>query len=137
LRNIRIKRKIKKHLKLLRVSNDMAEQYIHNPRQGNYKRILCVCSLGLMRSPTLAQALQSKGHNTRSCGSDIPNALIPISKKLVEWADEVVFVNPENYNAVSYMIGSDKPVKLLNIPDDYNYRDEALMDICIRMYEAA
>jgi len=112
----------------------MAEKYIHNARQGAFKRILCVCSLGLLRSPTLAYALQQEGHNTRSCGSDIENALIPISKKLVEWADEIVFVNPENYNAVLHMVDL-KKVKVLNIPDDYDYRDAWLLSVCKDMYQ--
>ena len=65
---------------------------VTNPYQGKDKRVLCLCSAGLLRSSTLAIILQNKyGCNTRSAGvSDY--ALIPVSTALLEWADEIVCV---------------------------------------------
>jgi len=40
-----------------------------NPHQGTSKKILTVCSGGLLRSPTLANVLHKNyNYNTRSCG---------------------------------------------------------------------
>ena len=41
-----------------------------NIYQGKDKRVLCVCSAGLLRSPTAANVLHKEfGYNTRACGS--------------------------------------------------------------------
>lgn len=42
-----------------------------NKFQGSYKRVLCVCSAGLLRSPTAALVLSKDPYNfnTRACGA--------------------------------------------------------------------
>ena len=68
---------------------------VKNEHQGDRKKVLCVCSAGLLRSPTVAHLLNQKyGYNTRACGTDISYALIPISEALIYWADEIVCVDP-------------------------------------------
>lgn len=113
-----------------------------NPNQGSYRKILCVCSAGLLRSPTLALALAQQGHNTRAAGSASNFALIPVDEVLIAWADEIVFVNRENYNDVAYLFKEDlaryqPEITVLNIPDIYPYRDPRLVQECITQYEAA
>ena len=67
---------------------------VGNPFQGKAKKVLCVCSAGLLRSPTLANVLHRQfGFNTRAVGYCQEYALIPISQALIWWADEIVFVN--------------------------------------------
>ena len=39
-----------------------------NPYQTGTEKILCVCSAGLLRSPTLAGELYKRGFNTRAAG---------------------------------------------------------------------
>ena len=74
---------------------------VHNHYQGKTKKVLCACSAGLLRSATLQNFLiREYGYNVRNCGTDESYALIPISEALVEWADEIVFVNAQNYNMV-------------------------------------
>lgn len=92
-----------------------------NVYQNPDKRVLCVCSAGLLRSPTLAQYLQETfGYNTRACGSAEEYALIPISEALVHWADLVVFVNDDNYRAVAREdILQDKEIVTLDLPDEF------------------
>lgn len=109
-----------------------------NPLQGPYKRILCVCSAGLLRSPTMAFVLGQMGHNARAVGS-VPNyALIPIDEVLIYWAQEIVFVNKENHDDVKHKYDlSNTDVIVLDIPDNYNYRDPDLMKICEDQYKAA
>jgi predicted protein tyrosine phosphatase len=92
-----------------------------NVYQNPDKRVLCVCSAGLLRSPTLAQYLQETfNYNTRACGTADEYALIPISEALVHWADLVVFVNHENWDQVRHLeVFEDKPVVVLELPDEF------------------
>jgi predicted protein tyrosine phosphatase len=67
-----------------------------NPYQGNTPRWLFVCSAGLLRSPTGAALAVKHGINSRSCGSNFNYALVPCSANLINWAEKIIFVNPEN-----------------------------------------
>ena len=109
-----------------------------NPAQGHDKKVLCVCSAGLLRSPTTASVLHKEyGYNTRACGSEPTYALIPISEALVKWADEIVFVNPSNYTAIRDQLPTDKSVVILNIPDNYSYNDPYLREVILAQYQDA
>lgn len=107
-----------------------------NAYQNPDKRVLCVCSAGLLRSPTLAQYLnQEFGYNTRACGTSEEYALIPISEALVHWADQVVFVNKENYNEVKDVpILKTVDVVVLDLPDMYERNDPELLEAIKEQY---
>ena len=110
-----------------------------NPFQGTAKKVLCVCSAGLLRSPTLAKVLSQEpfNYNTRAVGTSKEYALIPLDDVLMHWADEIVFVNMENYKqAIMYHSSSlrDRQVKVLDIPDNYPYGDPELMSIIVEQY---
>lgn len=68
-----------------------------NQFQGSYKRVLCVCSAGLLRSPTTALVLSQPpyNYNTRAAGLTKEFALVPVDPVLLHWADEVVCMNSE------------------------------------------
>lgn len=105
-----------------------------NPFQGDSKKVLCVCSAGLLRSPTLANLLHREfGFNTRACGSSQDFALIPISEALVEWADEVVFVNRENFEESGGKAFEEKAM-VLNIEDSFDYGDPQLEQALLEAY---
>lgn len=114
---------------------------VHNQFQGNTKKVLTVCSAGLLRSATLQNFLiKEHGYNVRNCGTVDSYALIPISEALVEWADEVVFVNKENYDMVKYDIEVTNSKWLskcyvLDIPDMYSFNDTKLVEICRQQYK--
>jgi predicted protein tyrosine phosphatase len=109
-----------------------------NPNQGPYKRILCVCSAGLLRSPTMAFVLSQLGHNSRAAGSSPDFALIPVDEVLIEWADQIVFVNKENHDALKHRFDLKRvDCLILDIPDKYKYRDPELMKICEEQYTKA
>jgi len=114
---------------------------IHNEFQGKIKKVLCVCSAGLLRSATLQNMLiKEYGYNVRNCGTEESYALIPISEALLLWADEIVFVNKANYRSVQYyseeMVGLDlSKVFYLNIPDNYSFNDPKLVEICKQQYK--
>lgn len=70
----------------------------NNPYQGCARRVLFVCSVGMLRSPAAADLCAREfGWNTRSCGTDLMAALIPLSVNLIAWADDIVFMNQENF----------------------------------------
>lgn len=113
---------------------------IHNPFQGKDKKVVFVCSMGILRSATAAR-LYARKYNTRSAGS-WNDALIPLTATLLEWADEVVFVNRENYESVKQRyaeegvhIDNRYNIKVLNIPDDYEHMHPKLVQAFNDQYE--
>jgi len=117
---------------------------VRNNAQGDTKKVLTVCSAGLLRSATLANFLVKEyGYNVRNCGTVESYALVPISEALVAWADEIVFVNKENFEHVEDDLrdfltteGMEK-IKVLDIPDMYNFNDPKLVEICKEQYQNA
>lgn len=114
-----------------------------NPHQGPEKKVLCVCSAGLLRSPTTANVLHRKyGFNTRAAGTAVEYALIPVSKVLLYWADEIVFVSVENFyqltdEAREFIKEQNKKIIVLKIPDEFNWNDPQLRAEIERQYEEA
>ena len=109
-----------------------------NPYQGKDKRVLFVCSAGILRSATAAR-LYAKKYNTRAAGSEA-YALIPVSHELVLWAQEIVFVNKENYEETTkHFKLEDFPctVKVLDIPDQYEHMHPKLIAHFEEQYERA
>ena len=113
---------------------------IHNESQGNIKKVLCVCSAGLLRSATLQNTLiREYGYNVRNCGTEESYALIPISEALVLWADEIVFVSKSNYRSIQLDLEElnmpKEKIFILNIPDIYSFNDPKLVEICKQQYK--
>ena len=89
----------------------------NNPYQGKDKKVLFVCSAGILRSATGARMYAHK-YNTRCAGSE-SYALIPVTNDLIVWADEIVFVNKENFIKVNKdhdLNDVMDKVKILDIP---------------------
>lgn len=105
-----------------------------NPYQGDYKKVLCVCSAGLLRSPTAAWVLSNEpfNFNTRACGMDRDHALIPLDDVLLEWADEIVCMNDYQYIELGKM--TKKRIINLQIDDSFNYRDPDLVNMVRQHY---
>lgn len=115
---------------------DMNRMYnARNPHQGKYKHVLCVCSAGLLRSPTTAWVLSNEPYNfnTRSVGIDTGHALIPLDDVLLEWADEIVCM--DEYQQKVLQERTDKPVINLKIGDNFAYRDKGLVKIIKMHYD--
>lgn len=121
--------------------NNMNRLYnCDNPNQGRFKRVLCVCSAGLLRSPTAAFALSQEpfNYNTRSAGC-FDYALIPVDEVLIKWADEIVCMSPEHVDYLNHKFKLDKLQKTvicLDIPDMYRYREAELVDLIVKNYSA-
>lgn len=110
-----------------------------NPAQGKFKKVLCVCSAGLLRSPTMAYVFSQEPYNfnTRAVGLDGNYALIPLDPVHLHWADEIVCAEYEQADVLKGMLAVlkiDTEVKNLNLPDSYDYRDEVLVSIIKQRY---
>ena len=108
-----------------------------NRYQGEYKRVLCVCSAGLLRSPTAAFVLSQEPYNfnTRAAGLTPEFALVPVDRVLVEWADEIVVMSAQQAEQIRAMLEDEKPIVVLGIPDNFRYRDPELIRLIRESYD--
>ena len=120
----------------------MANGYgVHsNSFQGDYKRVLTVCSANMLRSPTIAHVLSAEPYNfnTRSAGTE-SYALIPVTDDLLMWADEIVCADTEHALYIHkrmLKLNLDKPIVDLEIPDHYDYRNPKLIEMIKENYES-
>lgn len=101
-----------------------------HPSQGKAKKVLCVCTGGLLRSPTTAWVLSNPpyNYNTRSAGLKPEYALTPVDDVLIHWADEIVCMTNEHLKTLKKKFDiSKKKVTCLGLSDDYLYRDPRLI----------
>lgn len=96
------------------------------------RRILFLCSQNKLRSPT-AEAVFA-GHPTVEVDSAGLNndAEVPLSDEQVEWADLILVMETAHRSRLNRKFGKSlagKRVVVLNIPDDYDYMDPALIDL--------
>lgn len=106
---------------------------INNHHQGKFKRVLVVCQVGVLRSPTVAEILTQEpfNFNCRAVGWD-DDALIQISNSLVEWADVIVCLDDEAETEVKTKF-KDRldfvDMVCLHIPDFFDFRDPRLISL--------
>lgn len=113
-----------------------------NSFQGDYKKVLCVCSAGLLRSPTAAVVLSQEpyNYNTRAVGINGEYALVALDSVHLSWADEIVVMEPwmedEIKNRLSQGVlgGKNKKVLCLSVPDQFPYRDPELIRLIKNAY---
>lgn len=93
--------------------------------------ILFICSRNKWRSPT-AEAIYktSQLHNVKSAGTE-PSARTRLTAKLIVWAD-IIFAMENRHKQrmmenFSYETEG-KRIVVLNIPDEYQYLDEELVE---------
>ena len=111
-----------------------------NPYQGKDKKVLCVCSAGLLRSPTTARILSQEPYNfnTRAAGVVHDYALIPVDPVLISWADEIVFMEQEHLKLTNALFEEElvgKDVVVLEVPDKFPYMDEELVSLIRKTYD--
>lgn len=101
-----------------------------------HKKVLCVCTMNLLRSPTAQIVLGQAPFNfdTRSAGTCIA-ALVKARPTLINWADEVVCMEEEHAVEVRKLASRSEPkIIVLNIPDNFEYRDPYLMTLIAERY---
>lgn len=107
-----------------------------NPNQGSAVKVLCLCSAGLLRSPTLSNVLARYGYNTRAAGVTREYALIPVDEVLVQWADKIVCVEPDVQDALlTDFPGAAYKTTHMNIPDQFPYMDPVLVGVIERQID--
>lgn len=109
----------------------------NNHFQGTHYKCLCVCSAGVLRSPTAAEVLSRDpwNFNTRAVGLFEEFALVPISTALIKWANVIVtmehnqkeFIEANADNFLDDEWGNKKKIYSLNIPDEFEFRDPELI----------
>lgn len=115
-----------------------------NQFEGPRKRVLCVCTAGMLRSPTIAWVLANHpwGFNTRAAGLIDRYALIPVTPRLLTWAEEIVCVSEEYASHIRgfFRFGSPETPPIIHvfpIPDQYDSMTPELIGIVRRMAQAA
>ena len=108
-----------------------------NPYQGRDKKVLFVCSAGILRSATAAR-IYGRKYNTRCAGTGLDYALIPLTELLMDWADRIVFVTQENYEQAGYnfdLVPYKDKIRILDIPDEFEHMDPRLIEEFEQQYE--
>lgn len=113
----------------LRMSRNQSSVIV-NKWQGPAVRALFVCSAGILRSPTAAiHFATTQGWNTRAAGIEHNFALIPVSEALMNWADVIFVMTPDQRLDLKFRFGdgfSDK-IFCLHIEDDFGFMDVELV----------
>ena len=96
------------------------------------KKLLFLCSQNRLRSPT-AEAVfcEYAGLETDSAGLD-RSAVVPVSSAVIEWADIIFVMEKSHKRKLSQNFPrflKDKKVICLDIPDEYEYMEPALIDL--------
>lgn len=113
------------------------ESCIRNAYQGEYRRVVTVCSGGCLRSPTAAVVLAGDpwNYNTRSAGLSDDFAINQFDDVLFNWADEIVVMDVGMFHEIRKRYpDDDKPIVVLGIKDNYSYRDPELIELIIKKY---
>jgi len=96
------------------------------------KRVLFVCSQNRLRSPTAEQIFSNRaGFEVASAGTD-PAAGTPVSPELLEWADAIFVMERAHRDRLMKKFGphlKSKRIVCLDIPDEFEYMDPALVRI--------
>lgn len=128
------------------MSNHHLRNRIYNCKnfaQGEHRKVLCVCSAGLLRSPTAAVVLSQPpfNFNTRAAGLTDEFALIPVDDVLLAWADEIVCMEEKQVKILTSRLEEASvkpiPIKCLKISDTYEYRSPKLMEMIAENYVEA
>lgn len=84
-----------------------------------------------MRSCTAEKVYRRQGYSVKSAGTEI-TARVTLSNKIILWSD-LIFVMEEKHKVIINTLFSDvavnKNIIVLNIPDDYFYMEQELVDM--------
>lgn len=93
--------------------------------------LLFVCSRNQWRSPTAEKVYSQKGYSARSAGTS-PNARHTVSVNDIKWASKIFVMEKKHKNrlvAKFTRLVKHKEIYVLEIPDDYQYMDEELVEL--------
>lgn len=96
------------------------------------KRFLFGCSQNKLRSPTAEQIFSVRDDVEVSSAGTNHDAENPLDAEQVEWADIIVVMEKQHRNKLQQRFKSalkSKRIVVLDIPDDYEFMDDALIKI--------
>lgn len=95
-------------------------------------KILFICSKNQWRSPTAEKVFHGfNGYSARSAGTE-DGARIKVTAGHIGWADIIFVMEKKHMRRLRDKFGpmlNDKKLANLDIPDDYGYMDEDLIEI--------
>jgi predicted protein tyrosine phosphatase len=96
------------------------------------KRFLFVCSQNKLRSPTAEQIFSIREDIEVGSAGTNHDAENPLDVEQVEWADVIVVMERHHRSKLQkrfYAALKSKRVVVLDIPDDYEFMDDRLIEI--------
>jgi predicted protein tyrosine phosphatase len=94
--------------------------------------ILFLCSRNRWRSLTAERLFDGyNGHHARSAGTE-KNARVKVTGGQIGWADIIFVMEKKHLQRIREKYGDilcGKKVLVLNIPDEYDYMDEELIEL--------
>lgn len=95
-------------------------------------KVLFICSKNKWRSLTAEKIFDGRNGNVaRSAGTE-PGARVKVTAGIIGWADIIYVMEKKHLRRIKDKFGDelkDKVVINLNIPDDFTYMDEELIEI--------
>ena len=94
------------------------------------KKLLFICSRNQWRSPTAEEVWRRKpGYQARSAGTS-PNAKRTVGPADIRWADVILVMEKKHKNRLIAQFTrmlEHKPIHILDIPDEYQFMDQELV----------
>ena len=100
--------------------------------------LLFVCTDNRMRSPTAQQIYEEDERYTVKSAGTAPDAVVPLSASLLEWADSIVVMEKRHRNWIRKRfphIYATKKIVCLYIPDEYDNMQSELINLIRSRFE--
>jgi predicted protein tyrosine phosphatase len=98
----------------------------------HFLNILFICSRNQWRSPTAEAIFKNHPHiRARSAGTE-PSARIRVNEKLLLWADMIFVMEKRHREKLHRSFAgamSGKDIVVLEIPDEYKFMDDELIEV--------
>ena len=96
------------------------------------QKILFICSQNKWRSLTAEKIFENlEGYSVKSAGTE-NGARVKITSGMIGWADLILVMEKKHRQRIQSKFGdllTNKPIFVLNIPDDFQFMDEELIEI--------
>lgn len=110
----------------------IVENYLNKLKGWGKIKILFICSKNKWRSPTAEKVFHDfKGYDVRSAGTEV-GAKVKVTNGQIGWADFIFVMEKKHIRRLKDKFGpllDNKKVLNLDIPDDYSYMDDELIEI--------
>jgi predicted protein tyrosine phosphatase len=97
-----------------------------------HQNLLFVCSRNKRRSLTAEMIFRkNEAFTVKSCGTS-PQARVTINAKMIRWADVILVMEKRHRDIIVEQFETElhgKIIKVLHIPDEFEYMDDALVEI--------